>query len=103
VEYTMASDGEEAVEQFKQRKPALVLLDITMPKKDGYEACKEMRALEEEGGHRAHIIAITALGDDYSRRRGLEECGMDEWLTKPLDIIKFKKDVIKLKEAFNGK
>ncbi|UZJ50721.1 hypothetical protein CBS101457_000041 [Exobasidium rhododendri] len=106
LEYTMATDGAEAVAQFEKKKPALVLLDITMPKKDGYQACKEMRILEGEekkgGKKRAHVIAITALGDDYSKKKGLEECGMDEWLTKPLDLTKFKKEIISLKDAYNA-
>jgi CheY-like chemotaxis protein len=55
--------------------PAIVLLDINMPKMDGYQACTEMRAIEKANKARGHsqIIAVTALGGEMERHRGLVE------------------------------
>lgn len=89
IPFTMAADGVEAVDLYKKTQPSIVLLDINMPRMDGYEAAKEMRKCRQR--QRAKIIAITALSDESSRRKGLQECDMDEWLCKPLDIIGFKK------------
>lgn len=95
VPFAMAVDGVEAVEQFEQQQSALVLLDINMPRMDGYEACMRIRKVQQ---HATHIIAITALSDDFSRRKGLDECGMDEWLSKPLNVTQFR-DKIKAMQA----
>jgi CheY-like chemotaxis protein len=53
----------------------LVLLDINMPKMDGYQACIEMRAIEkaQDGKGASQIIAVTALGGEAEKRRGLVE------------------------------
>lgn len=97
IPFCMAVDGQEAVEQFEKQQPALVLLDINMPKMNGYDACKEIRRIEKKS---AHIVAITALSDDFSKKKGIEECGMDEWLSKPLDILKFKERIKGLYQSF---
>lgn len=71
-----AEDGHAAVELFKSfTKPIIVLLDINMPKMDGYQACSEMRAIEKASGrkHTSQIIAVTALGGEQERHRGLVE------------------------------
>lgn len=71
-----AEDGHAAVELFKSfTSPVIVLLDINMPKMDGYQACTEMRAIEKAAGkkHSSQIIAVTALGGEEERRRGLVE------------------------------
>lgn len=64
-------------------EPDLVLLDINMPKKDGFQAATEMRNLEAKRGgagkRRAKIIAVTALSQEQSKRRGMLECGIGEW------------------------
>lgn len=100
IPFCMAVDGQEAVEQFKEQQPTLILLDINMPKMNGYDACKEMRRIEEQKKRASYIIAITALSDDFSKNRGIEECGMDEWLSKPLDILKFKEKIKCLYQAY---
>jgi CheY-like chemotaxis protein len=55
--------------------PAIILLDINMPKMDGYQACTEMRAIEKRSGRtgKSQIIAVTALGGEAERHRGLVE------------------------------
>lgn len=83
VEFFTAADGVEAVEAFKTHRPSITLLDINMPNLDGFGAATQIRAFLSESEEQANppyhrIIAVTALSDDESRRRGLEECGMDE-------------------------
>lgn len=105
VGYLLASDGAEAVEQFRQHRPPLVLLDINMPIMGGYDAALAMRAIEAEDktvGIRSLIIAVTALSDDYSRRKGLEECDMDQWLTKPIEVGKLRSSLQKWKETYES-
>lgn len=57
-----------------------------MPKMDGYQASTEMRNIEkQENRSRSNIIAVTALASEDEKHKGLVECGMDKWLTKPCD------------------
>ena len=74
-----------------------------MPKMDGYQACTEMRAIEKQTGRpRSHIIAVTALASDDEKQRGLVECGMDKWLTKPCDKPTITKQVEQARRALLG-
>jgi len=99
IPFFTAGDGIEAVEQFSLHRPSLILLDINMPRMSGYEASKQIQSIikaDQESEDSWHFVAaITALSDDYSRSKGLDECGMDAWYSKPLDISKFKKNLIK--------
>jgi CheY-like chemotaxis protein len=99
--YAEAVDGQDAIQRFKSFHPDLVLLDINMPRKDGFAAASEMRAYErsQDVPRRAKIIAVTAMGGEAARRRGLAECGIDEWRTKPVGIKDLREDVERLKEA----
>lgn len=72
-----ASDGEEALKVFKQISPDLVILDVMMPKLDGYGVCQEIRKDSD-----APIIMLTALSDVSDRITGLE-LGADDYITKP--------------------
>lgn len=76
--YAEAVDGNDAVHQFNLFSPDVVLLDINMPGKDGFQAATEMRRLELERGvkTRARIVAVTALSSEGDKRRGLIECGI---------------------------
>ena len=76
--YAEAVDGNDAVHQFTLFSPDVVLLDINMPGKDGFQAATEMRRLELERGvkTRARIVAVTALSSEGDKRRGLIECGI---------------------------
>jgi glucokinase len=79
-----ARDGEEAVEAFLQERPQLVLMDISMPKLDGFEASRRIRDMEAaEGWAPTPIIALTAnvMGEIRTRCR---EAGMDGHLAKPV-------------------
>ena len=75
----MAHDGEAAVEKFSAENPDLVLLDIMMPKLDGWQVCREIRKKSN-----ARIIMITAKGETFDKVLGLE-LGADDYVVKPFD------------------
>jgi len=72
-----AADGEEALDTFRQAEPDLVVLDVMMPKLDGYGVCQELRRESD-----VPIIMLTALGDVADRITGLE-LGADDYVVKP--------------------
>nr|YP_009394238.1 putative transcriptional regulator OmpR [Rhodomela confervoides]ARW62800.1 putative transcriptional regulator OmpR [Rhodomela confervoides] len=76
-EVVSASDGEEALNIFRQEYPTLVVLDVMMPKLDGYGVCQELRKESD-----VPIIMLTALGDVSDRITGLE-LGADDYIVKP--------------------
>ena len=76
---TLAHDGEAAVEQFFADTPDLVLLDIMMPKLDGWQVCREIRKKSN-----CPIIMITAKGETFDKVLGLE-LGADDYMIKPFD------------------
>ena len=75
-----AYDGMEGLTLFKQYEPDLVLLDIMMPKKDGWQVCREIREISSKP-----IIMLTAKGDVIDKVLGLE-LGADDFLAKPVDM-----------------
>ena len=76
-EVISASDGEEALNMFRKEYPTLVVLDVMMPKLDGYGVCQELRKESD-----VPIIMLTALGDVSDRITGLE-LGADDYIVKP--------------------
>lgn len=79
-----ASDGVEALEQARAACPDLILLDVHMPRLDGIETCRRLRADMARAG--ARIVLLTAAGQDADRARGLA-AGADEYLTKPFSPL----------------
>lgn len=77
LEPVIASDGEEAIRLFRQYNPAVVLLDVMMPKEDGYEVCRKIRAKSD-----VPVILITARGEDFEKIMGLD-IGADDYIVKP--------------------
>ena len=75
----LAADGEEAVAKFNADTPDLVLLDIMMPKLDGWQVCREIRKKSN-----CPIIMITAKGETFDKVLGLE-LGADDYVVKPFD------------------
>ncbi len=73
----VAGDGEEAFRLFKAHSPVVVLLDVMMPKEDGYEVCRKIRSESN-----VPIILITARGEDFERIMGLD-IGADDYIVKP--------------------
>ncbi|MGN1473569.1 MAG: response regulator transcription factor, partial [Eubacteriales bacterium] len=78
-EVKVAYDGEAGVQQFREFDPDLVLLDIMLPKKDGWQVCREIREISPKP-----IIMITAKGEVFDKVLGLE-LGADDFIVKPFD------------------
>jgi signal transduction histidine kinase len=78
-----AQDGEAAVEATREFDPQLVLLDIGMPKVNGYEACRRIRGLE--GGAARTLVAVTGWGQPQDQERAWQ-AGFDRHLVKPVDM-----------------
>lgn len=82
-----AYDGIEGEESIRQRRPDLVILDIMMPRKDGYVLCSEMKANEET--RNIPVILLTAVGEAVPSTRYTHADGMateaDEYIPKPID------------------
>jgi DNA-binding response OmpR family regulator len=95
-EVRTAKDGEEAMAEISRAAPDLVLLDVMMPKIDGFSICKQIRANPEWKDMR--IIMLTARGRDVEREKGLA-LGADDYITKPFST----KDAIARVEAVLGR
>jgi DNA-binding response OmpR family regulator len=91
-EVRTAKDGEEALAEISRAAPDLVLLDVMMPKIDGFSICERIRANPEWNDVR--IIMLTARGRDIEREKGLA-LGADDYITKPFST----KDAIARVEA----
>jgi two-component system CheB/CheR fusion protein len=81
-EVCAAHDGHEALETAARFQPQVVLLDIGLPKLDGYEVARRLR--RQPGLDKALLVALTGYGQEEDRRRSLE-AGMDRHLVKPVD------------------
>lgn len=75
----LAFNGEEAIEKFKDEKPNLILLDIMMPKLDGWQVCREVRK-----NSNVPIIMLSAKGETFDKVLGLE-LGADDYVVKPFE------------------
>lgn len=73
----VATDGEEALQKFKNENPDILLLDVMMPKIDGFSVCRQIRKSSN-----VPIIMITARGEDFEKIMGLE-IGADDYIVKP--------------------
>ena len=79
-EVKSALDGVEGVNYFKTYEPDLVLLDIMLPQKDGYQVCREIREISSKP-----VIMVTAKGEVFDKVLGLE-LGADDFVVKPVDM-----------------
>ena len=79
-----ATDGIEALELVKKDRPDLVLLDVMMPRMDGYEVCRRLKDSPE--GKLLPVVMVTALGQIADRVRGLE-VGADDFIVKPIERV----------------
>ena len=82
-----ALDGEEALKRFAEERVDLVVLDVMLPKLDGLEVCKRLRAQSS-----VPIIMLTARDDEFDKVLGLE-LGADDYITKPFSIREFRSRV----------
>jgi len=83
-EVDVAYDGEEALEKVKYNQYDLLLLDVMLPKMDGFQVCTQIREFSD-----LPIIMLTAKGDDMDKILGLEY-GADDYITKPFNILEVK-------------
>jgi two-component system phosphate regulon response regulator PhoB len=90
-----AVDGEQALALTRSEHPELVLLDINMPKLDGFEVCRQIKASPETAGIR--VVMLTARGADVDRARG-REAGADDYFIKPFSPIQLLNKVYALLE-----
>lgn len=84
MEVDCAYDGEEALNLAKANKYDIILLDIMLPKMDGFEVCQAIREFSD-----MPIVMLTAKGDDMDKILGLEY-GADDYITKPFNILEVK-------------
>ena len=86
-EVTTASDGREALARFSETRFDLVVLDVMMPRMDGLEVCRRIRAR-----HNVPIIMLTAKAEEIDKVLGLE-LGADDYITKPFSLREFRSRV----------
>ena len=91
----VAVDGEAALAAVKECEPDLILLDIMMPKKDGFEVCRELRA--NPAWPAIKVLMLTAKGRDADRSKGFA-LGADAYMTKPFST---KELVAQVKHLLN--
>jgi DNA-binding response OmpR family regulator len=94
----MAADGEEALNCARDKQPDLILLDIMMPKMDGLEVCRQLKA--DKSLPFIPIILVTARADTKDVVAGLD-VGGDEYLTKPVDqhaLVARVRSILRIKE-----
>jgi CheY-like chemotaxis protein len=75
-----AADGEEAIDIAKGQQPALVLMDLMMPKMDGYAACSRIKSDQATKGIK--VVMLTAIGHELNKKYA-REMGADGYITKP--------------------
>ncbi|MDR4499758.1 MAG: response regulator [Candidatus Scalindua sp.] len=96
VELFTSSNGDEAVEFIRNERPSLVLLDVMLPGKNGFEVCDEVK--NKLGMKNVYVLMLTAKGQDFDKQRGLN-VGVDSYMTKPFDpddVVKKIVDVLRL-------
>ncbi|KSV58009.1 response regulator transcription factor [Acetivibrio ethanolgignens] len=84
MEVDCAYDGEEALEAAKRKEYDIILLDVMLPKLNGFEVCQQVREFSD-----VPVIMLTAKGDDMDKILGLEY-GADDYITKPFNILEVK-------------
>jgi CheY-like chemotaxis protein len=83
LSYRIASNGRTVIEMYRALKPKLILMDVSMPEMNGYEATRAIRAAEASSGGRTPIIGVTAHALKGDRDKCIE-AGMDDYLPKPV-------------------
>jgi CheY-like chemotaxis protein len=77
-----AADGQEAVEKAEQERPDLILMDVVMPRMNGFDACKMMR--QQPSTREIPIVLVTTRGEESYMEAGFES-GCNDYITKPID------------------
>src|SRR5438045_6133368 len=95
---TTASDADEALQAIQAEKPDLILLDVIMPGRSGYDLCRELK--DDPATRLIPVVMITGLSDRADRVRGIE-AGAEDFLNKPLfpeELFARVKSLLKVKE-----
>ena len=90
----VARDGDEALAEIERVRPDLVLLDVMLPRRDGFEVCQKLR---EDGWDDLKIVMLTAKGRDVEIEKGLA-VGADAYITKPFSMRELVARVARLLE-----
>ncbi len=88
-----AQNGEDAVRQAKDHRPDLILLDIDMPLKDGYQVCEEVKTDPATRG--AHVLVLTAFAQEFQKEKA-RASGADEIMTKPFSPRKLRERIVEI-------
>jgi DNA-binding response OmpR family regulator len=96
---SVAYNGDEAMKLFETVKPAIVLLDVMMPGRDGWQVCRAMKA--SPNGRSIRVVMVTALQDWMDKRQAIET-GADDYVEKPFELAKLaavvERNVAQLKQ-----
>lgn len=90
-----ASDGQDAVEKAKQERPDLILMDVVMPRMNGFEACKVMR--EDQSTREIPIVLVTTRAEEAYMEAGFQS-GCNDYISKPVNEI----ELVALLESYLG-
>jgi two-component system, OmpR family, response regulator VicR len=88
---SVAYNGDEAMELFERDKPSLILLDVMMPGRDGWQVCRQMKDHPTLGSS-IRVIMVTALQDWMNKRQAIET-GADDFVEKPFELAALAKVV----------
>ena len=97
MEVECAYDGEEALKLATENQYDMLLLDIMLPKMDGFEVCQQIRGFSD-----VPIVMLTAKGDDMDKILGLDY-GADDYITKPFNILEVKARIKAIMRRTSGK
>lgn len=95
----IARDGDTALRMMASEMPNLVLLDVMLPRRDGYQVCQAIRANPEWNGVR--VIMLSAKGRELDRRKGIA-LGADDYITKPFSTREIVERVRRTLDADDG-
>ncbi len=82
VELIITSNGEEALSAIRKETPDLIILDVMMPKMNGFDVCENVKS--DDALRSCYVMLLTAKGQEQDRHHG-QELGADRYMTKPFD------------------
>ncbi|MBI4902057.1 MAG: response regulator [Acidobacteria bacterium] len=96
--YTTATDGEEAIRKAAEQHPGLVLLDIVLPKKNGYQVCRELKTRPATKDIR--VVLVSGKDQDSDRYWGMKQ-GADDYVVKPVQTEELLNVIAKHMQGFS--
>jgi two-component system alkaline phosphatase synthesis response regulator PhoP len=88
-----AQNGEDAIALARAHHPSLILLDIDMPRKDGYQVCEEIKG--DPSTRAAHVLILTAFAQEFQKEKA-RASGADEIMTKPFSPRKLRERILEI-------